>query len=446
MVTVFRPRTLILFFGDLFFLVFGLWLSLAVRGLAAPSQELFLDHIPAFSLIFAVSIIVFLIAGLYETRSVVLARRAFSMTLLIAQIFNVALAALFFFFTPIFGITPKVLLFIYLIVSFLFVLLWRVAIFPRLGLTRPERAIIVGEGHEINELIEALRRAHRAPAHIVAHIDPATHSLKETITRAITEHKARFVIADFHDARVARAFPEIYNFLSSGIRFFDALVLYEAVFGRIPLSLLNDRWLAENVSLYSRTVYDTLKGILDVLLAGIGGLASLVLYPFIILAIKLDDGGKIFIIQERVGEDGQLIHIYKFRSMSRNETNLSQPTNNKVTRVGRVLRLTRLDEIPQLFNVVRGDVSLIGPRPELPSGVALYEKEIPYYGMRHLIKPGLSGWAQLYHDNHPHHAAEVQATKEKLSYDLYYLKHRSFMLDVVIILKTLKKLLTRSGV
>jgi lipopolysaccharide/colanic/teichoic acid biosynthesis glycosyltransferase len=95
---------------------------------------------------------------------------------------------------------------------------------------------------------------------------------------------------------------------------------------------------------------------------------------------------------------------------------------------------------------VRGDLSLIGPRPELPSGVALYEKEIPYYGMRHLIKPGLSGWAQLYHDNHPHHAAQVGATKEKLSYDLYYLKHRSLALDIVIILKTLKKLLTRSGV
>jgi lipopolysaccharide/colanic/teichoic acid biosynthesis glycosyltransferase len=186
---------------------------------------------------------------------------------------------------------------------------------------------------------------------------------------------------------------------------------------------------------------------MDILIAGLGALISLVVYPFVAIAIKLDDGGPIFITQDRVGEDGTTIRIYKFRSMSRNETNLStQPVNNKVTRVGRYLRITRVDEIPQLLNVVRGDLSLIGPRPELPSGVLLYEKEIPFYAMRHLIKPGLSGWAQLYHDNHPHHAAQVEATREKLSYDLYYLKHRSFALDLVIVLKTLKKLLTRSGV
>ncbi len=449
MATVFLPRTLILFFGDLFFLVFGLWLSLAIRGLESPSWELFLSHLVPFSLIFALSIIVFLIAGLYETRSVILARRAFSVSLLVAQTFNVVLAALFFFLTPIFLISPKTLLLIYLIVSFLLILLWRVVIFPRLGLLKPEPAVVVGEGTEIDELVDALKRAHRAPAKVVAYIHPGHESLKEKVTEAVEAHHARFIIADFKDARVARAFPEIYNFLAGGIRFFDALALYETVFGRIPLSLLDDRWLAQNVSLYSRTVYDTLKSIIDVLLAGAGALVSLIVYPFIMLAIKLEDGGPVFVGLDRVGEDGQIIHIFKFRSMSGNdngEYGAKGASTLRVTRVGKFLRLTRLDELPQFWNVVRGDLSLIGPRPEYPQLVQIYEKEIPYYGMRHLIKPGLSGWAQLYHDNHPHHAAEVAATKEKLSYDLYYLKHRSFMLDVVIILKTLKKLLTRSGV
>ena len=165
------------------------------------------------------------------------------------------------------------------------------------------------------------------------------------------------------------------------------------------------------------------------------------------VAIKLEDGGPVFITQDRVGQDNELIRMYKFRTMYRNEVNLAaDASDNTVTKVGKILRITRLDELPQLWNVLRGDLSFIRPRPELPSGVALYEKEIPYYGVRHLIKPGLSGWAQLYHDNHPHHGAEVEATREKLSYDLYYLKHRSLLLDVIIILKTVKKLLTRSGV
>src|SRR5205814_2110908 len=117
-----------------------------------------------------------------------------------------------------------------------------------------------------------------------------------------------------------------------------------------------------------------------------------------------------------------------------------------VTRVGTLLRRTRLDELPQLFDVLAGRQSLIGPRPELPALVARYEEQIPFYGISHLVRPGLSGWAQIYHDNHPHHGEQVEATREKLSYDLYYLKHRSFMLDVIIALKTIAKLLTRSGI
>lgn len=116
-----------------------------------------------------------------------------------------------------------------------------------------------------------------------------------------------------------------------------------------------------------------------------------------------------------------------------------------VTRFGAFLRKSRLDEFPQLWNVIRGDLSLIGPRPEIPSLVKEYEDQIPYYDIRHLIKPGLSGWAQLYHDNHPHHASDVQETKVKLSYDLYYIKNRSVLLDFKIALKTLKKLASRAG-
>ena len=137
----------------------------------------------------------------------------------------------------------------------------------------------------------------------------------------------------------------------------------------------------------------------------------------------------------------------KFRTMTTDDGGVyAQDSENKVTRVGNFLRKTRIDELPQLWNVLHGDLSLIGPRPELPPLVKLYEREIPYFNIRHLIKPGLSGWAQLYHDRHPHHAPSIHETRVKLSHDLYYIKNRSLMLDLVIALKTIKELLSRSGV
>jgi lipopolysaccharide/colanic/teichoic acid biosynthesis glycosyltransferase len=125
--------------------------------------------------------------------------------------------------------------------------------------------------------------------------------------------------------------------------------------------------------------------------------------------------------------------------------NLSGPRVNKITKVGAFLRKSRLDEIPQLWSIWRGDLSLVGPRPELPALAQIYEKEVPYYNVRHLIQPGLSGWAQLYHENHPHQGANVEETKNKLSYDLYYVKNRSLILDLEIALKTIKALLSRTG-
>jgi len=180
---------------------------------------------------------------------------------------------------------------------------------------------------------------------------------------------------------------------------------------------------------------------MDAVIAGVLVIASLVFYPFIYIAIKLDDNGPVFFLQERTGKNNQIFHIRKFRSMS----NVSEGEKT-ITRAGKVLRKTRLDELPQLWNVLSGDLSLIGPRPEMPHYVELYGKEIPYYNIRHLIKPGLSGWAQLYQKEPPKFSTELVQTRNKLSYDLYYIKNRSFMLDIKIGLKTLKTLLSTSGV
>lgn len=444
MTNLFRPRTLILFVGDIFFFVFALWISLSLRTFSAPTMELFQEHLVPFSFLFVVWVVVFFIAGLYESRSILLARRQVSLSLLVAQTLNVIIAALFFFFVPYFDISPKTILVIYLGVSFFLVFLWRVFIFPRLGLQKPEPAIIVGDSKEVHDLTGALMRARNAPTRIVRTISPEGTSVSSEVVSALREHNARYIIADFKDSRVMKAFPEMYNLLFRGIRFFDAMALYEEVFGRIPLSILNEQWLARNVSRYSHQLYDSIKRGMDTVGGLVVGITSLVLYPCIALAIKIDDGGPIFISQERVGQDNQLVRIWKFRTMSGNDNGrygTAGSTTLTVTRVGKFLRMSRLDELPQLWSVVKGDLSLIGPRLEFPSLVEQYERLIPYYGIRHLIKPGLSGWAQLYYHADPHHAADVEATKMKLAYDLYYIKYRSLTLDFIIAVKTIRRLL-----
>ena len=157
--------------------------------------------------------------------------------------------------------------------------------------------------------------------------------------------------------------------------------------------------------------------------------------------VKIGGGRKIFFVQNRIGQDNKKISIYKFRTMTEDE-NLAE---RKITKIGNLLRMFRLDEIPQLINVIKGDLSLIGPRPETAELVNLYKENISYYNVRHLIKPGLSGWAQIYQDNHPHHQADIDNTKVKLSYDLFYIKNRSFFLDFKIGLRTLQIIILRKG-
>ena len=441
-----RPSILVLFMGDIIFFIAALWTTLFLRSFEAPSSALFTAHLIAFAPLFAVWALVYLIAGLYEGRRIILARRTLSMTLLYAQTVNILIAALFFFFIPTFGISPKIVLLIYLVVSLAFIVVWRAFLFPKLHLQKASLALVLGDSPETAELVDALRSAPLSTVEITAVIRPSETSLVSAVRDAVGKKDPRFIIADFDDPRVAAVIPELHHVHAGRIRFIGVRELYEDVFGRVPLLSINDQWVARMISRPLTMFYDPVKRAMDIILAFILGTISIVLYPFIMLAIKSDDGGSIFISQDRVGQNGKMIHLYKFRSMQRNDMKLATAAGtNRVTRVGSFLRASRIDELPQLWNILRGDLSLIGPRPELPSGVALYEAEIPYYGVRHAIKPGLSGWAQLYHDNHPHHVAAVEATREKLSYDLYYLEHRSLGLDFIVALKTIAKMLTKSG-
>ncbi len=442
-----RKEPLILFAGDLFFFLVALWLSLYIRNLELPSLDLLASHLPPFILLFAVWVVAFFIAGLYDKQTVLLKSRLPSI-IFNTQVTNSVIAVLFFYFIPYFGITPKTNLFIDLIVSFILIVIWRIYLYGALGVKKKQNAILIGSGKEIQELRDEVNHNPRYNLNFISSIDlndMESIDFQEDILKRVYEEEVTMIAIDLHHPKAQPLLPHLYNLIFSNIVFIDKHRIYEDIFDRIPLSLVKYSWFLENISTSPNVVYDVLKRIMDVVLAAILGIISLLFYPFVYLAIKMDDGGPLFISQERVGKNNQIIEIYKFRSMSRNELDLGKQ-DNKVTRVGNFLRRSRIDELPQFWNILKGDLSFIGPRPELPSGVKHYEQEIPYYAVRHLIKPGLSGWAQIYHDNHPHHGFGVEQTKEKLSYDLYYIKNRSFLLDIKIALKTVKSILSRAGI
>ncbi len=444
-----RWEASVLFVGDVIVLYFSLWATLVLRTFSFPEADLWRAHALPFTILFVVWVIVFFIAGLYEKHTTILKKRLPDI-ILRTQVANSLLAILFFYLVPYFGITPKTTLFVFLVVSFGLIVLWRRYASALFAVREQQPAVLIGSGQEMQELKREVNDNGRYGLTFVSSLDlesvEALDFQKEIVERVYSEGITTIVI-DTKNEKVAVILPNLYNLIFSGVRFIDMHKVYEDIFDRVPLSLVEYSWFLENISATRKFSYEFLKRLMDILLSLPLVLVSLVVAPFVWLLIRLDDGGPLFITQERVGKDNKPIRIMKVRTMTgSDEGDAVLKSTNVVTRAGKILRKTRIDELPQLWNVFTGDLSLIGPRPELPAMVKKYEEEVPFYNVRHLIKPGLSGWAQIYHDNHPHHGANVEETKVKLSYDLFYIKNRSFFLDLKIALRTVQTLLSRAGI
>lgn len=222
---------------------------------------------------------------------------------------------------------------------------------------------------------------------------------------------------------------------------------YEHIHGKIAVEHIGDQWyitLSSEINL--PLLYLCWRKALDITFGLLGTACMLLIIPVLALFIYLDSPGPIFYTQERLGSNGQNFHMYKFRSMHFNAEHAGQAIwaakdDPRVTRVGRFMRATHLDELPQALNILRGEMSLIGPRPERPEFVSQLEKLIPFYHCRLRVKPGLTGWAQVKYS----YTRTDQETLEKLQYDLYYIEHQSFLLDIFIILKTIGEVLLHRG-
>jgi len=232
-----------------------------------------------------------------------------------------------------------------------------------------------------------------------------------------------------------------------GVYIYNWAEFYEKFGQKIPPVCIKDDWFVftSGFSLLHNRINTKLKQLIDLVGAGFLLIVTLPIALLTAIAIKLDSGGPIFYSQIRTGLNGKKFRVYKFRSMHQNaEQNGIQWTKEKdprITRVGRLLRLTRIDELPQLWNVLKGEMSLVGPRPERPEFDVLLRQEIPYYDVRYLIKPGITGWAQV---SYPY-GASVEDAHQKLAYDLYYLKNYSLLLDAAIALKTMRVMLLGKG-
>lgn len=446
-----RGSTILLLIGDFLTFCGALVLTLLVRYREIPSEEVILIHLKSFFAVFVIWILVFLITGLYD-KHIALVRKSIPSLVLRVQFINMLLAATLFFIVP-FNIEPKTNLAIYLVISTVLIGLWRLYIYPLITTRKSVRALIVGDSEEAMAIARVLANSpyfkNIKPYQLSKKDIPNFEEFRESLLRFVKQDSMDLVIADMRDEYASRLVRDFYMlaFEYKNIRFFNLPSIYEQLHHRVPPSLVEESWLLENVVTGSpHYAYDMLKRFIDILGALIALVPTAILFPFVALAIYIEDKGALFYRAERVGKFNKLINIYKFRTM----TGLDNPNQalqsiRTVTKVGSFLRKTRIDELPQLINILKGDLSFIGPRPEIPTLASVYAENIPHYNMRHLTTPGLSGWAQINNFDVPRGGVDIVRTVEKLSFDLYYLKHRSFILDIEIALKTINTLIMRTG-
>lgn len=432
-----NSRTFLLFLGDLVFLYVSLWLALFLRYLKLPSMDIWQSHFAPFTILFGIFILIFYIVGFYE-KKIIFAKKILFSNILQIYLINIFIATSFFYFINYFSITPKTNLFIFLGVSFVLFFYWRSFINKIIFSREKDNSLIIYRGATLKEVTEEINK-NQYGLNIVEAVDlDYFDELKvdQKIIRYVKEHNIKYVFIDSHDPTISSTTDQFYDLIFEDVQFIDFIEFYEFIFGRVPVDSIRKNWFLENIKLKPHAMYDGVKRIIDLVLASLLFILSTPFYVIVYLLIKFDDKGKIFYFDERLGKNGQKIKIIKFRSMKEGKSE---------TRIGKLFRRSRLDELPQLINVIKGELSLVGPRPEKPNLIEEYKQKIPYYESRLLIKPGLSGWAQIYHENHPHHGVYIEATKEKLSYDLYYIKNRSFWLDLKIALKTIKTLFLTKG-
>jgi len=424
-------RQILLILGDIFLLYFSLLAALIIGFGENFTWEIFLKHLFPFSLLYLIWLIIFYIFGFYDLD---LLKIPFTLyTRILAGLgFSLFLGITFFYLIPFFGITPKTNLLLNVLIFGILTLGWRKFFSSLFASHFQQKVAIIGRNPQAEELISTIEGNPYLGYKFAGFLNPQKDIFEQI--RQNTEIDTLILAEEISpNSPLVR---NLYRSLPLKLNLLDLSQAFEIISEKIPVSFVNHSWFLENLREKEKGFYDKVKRIIDVILTSIILLLTSPLWPFIIFAIKLDDRGPLFYFQERIGKEKKPFLLIKFRSMRKDAEKgkaiWAKEKDPRVTRVGKILRQTHLDEIPQLFNVLKGDISLIGPRPERPEFVQKLEKKIPHYHLRHLIKPGFTGWAQVRF----RYARSVMDSFEKFQYDLYYIKNRSLILDLRILLKT----------
>ncbi|MBT8131046.1 MAG: TIGR03013 family PEP-CTERM/XrtA system glycosyltransferase [Gammaproteobacteria bacterium] len=408
-------------------------------------------------LAFALVVLTCMVAmGLYQARAF---PQKLNMLIRMAASFVLAavLAALLFYIFPGLYLGRGALL-VSLLSGFVLLSVIRLLLYALVGenFFRP-RVLVYGAGEKAANLVNVTGATESPHSNVLGFVrskgDRATHIEEKNLVRypdslvtyAIDNHIDEVVVA-IDDRRKGLPVQELLDCRLNGIRVTDALTYFERETGKVKLDLLYPSWMIFSEG-FARNTFQAVSGRIFDIVASI--ILLLVTWPVMLLvaiAILLDDGAPVLYRQTRVGFKGRLFEVHKFRSMrvDAEKDGVAQwaaENDGRITRVGKVIRKFRLDELPQILNVLRGDMSFVGPRPERPDFVDQLSQRIPYYRERHCVKPGITGWAQLKYE----YGASQQDALEKLQYDLYYVKNHSLLLDLVILLQTAEVVLWRTG-
>ncbi|MEI6387297.1 MAG: sugar transferase [Spirochaetota bacterium] len=450
-----KRKQVILLLGDVIIFYLCLFGALAVRNLEFPTIEVLLSHMIPFSYAIIGWLAVYYTAGLYSLEIIFETDKIFS-RLGISVVFATLATAAMFYVLQVSSVSPKVVLFLFAVFTGILSACWRLA-YARLTGSRMLRmgVAFVGSNLAVIELLNDARalaglgyaarlvldESKSSPASIAG---VSVSSERDELSRAVASNDVHVVVFANESGVPDETRRLLFKLLESHPRYMRLVDFYELIFRRLPIGEIDETWILENFNLEERSGYLAAKRAIDIFMGLAISLLSIPFLPFIALGIAIESRGPIIFSQTRLGRGSKLFTIYKFRTM-RVESNDLAPTSkgdSRITRIGGFLRATRLDELPQMYNLIRGDMSFVGPRPERPELAARLEGEIPCYRQRLLVKPGLTGWDQV---SGEYHSPSIEDTYKKLRFDLYYIKNLSLSLDVSVFFKTILTVLLRSG-
>lgn len=380
-------------------------------------------------LIIVVALLMYYVANIFSIRA-----RKYSLRELILSVGLNFILLLFTIMVKILGIYESIVLFG---IVTMFQITFRYIV--NMAIVRKQKILFVGENSYTEDLLNSIKNDDQYK--LMGFLkNEKGEALKKIVLKMCAVGKID-IIVDFSEdlLKDSQLVDILLQYKLKGLQFYNYLEFYEMYENKLPISHLSSKWFLENsgFEIYYNNFNLRAKRLLDLIFAIIIGICTLPLMLLAAIIVKVESKGPIFFIQERIGEGNKKFNIVKFRSMTtdaeKDGPQWASKNDNRVTRWGKIMRATRIDELPQLWNVLKGEMSFVGPRPEREYFIKQLEKEIPYYNLRHTVKPGLTGWAQVMYP----YGASIEDAYRKLQYDLYYIKHHDVIFDIKVLLKTI---------